>query len=514
MQVKKGAGRIKRMDKGRVYLVGAGPGDTGLLTLKGMEVLKKAEVVIYDSLCGDEILSSVPVSAKMIFAGKRTGRHSMPQEEINNILIEEAKAGRLVVRLKGGDPLLFGRGGEEMEALRDNGIPYEVVPGVTAALSVPAYAGIPVTHRDCASSVHIVTGHKRAGGKDHIDYDALVKANGTLIFLMGVASLPEITKGLLEAEMDPEMPAAIIENGTTAAQRSIFADVKTLAQKAKEQNIKAPATIVIGNVCAYADDLKWREDLPLFGRKIILCRPEGRNEKTARILREKGAEVLEFPSISTRETEENSRLKECISDIGKYGWIAFTGAEGVRIFFKKLFEYGKDARSLSGIKFAAIGSATAEELKKYAIAADLVPEKYDGASLGKELAKRAKPNERILIPRSSIGGDDIINALKARQDITADDVPVYDTFYEKPAFAGIRKCIKEGTADCVVFASASAVRGFTAAFKGEDLTKTVAVCIGEPTQKEADKYGMKSYVADSAEMRSVEEKITDLFGRA
>ena len=502
------------MDKGKVYLVGAGPGEGGLLTVKGARLLKEADVIVYDSLIGDEILSSVPKTARMIFAGKSTGRHSLPQEEINEILLKEAKAGSSVVRLKGGDPLLFGRGGEEIAFLAENGIPFEIVPGVSSALSVPAYAGIPATHRDLASSVHIITGHKREGGRNDIDYEALVKTKGTLIFLMGVASLKEITKGLLEAKMDPETPAAIIENGTTSAQKSVTSNLKTLAKRAKEEGIKAPAVIVIGDVAGCAKSLSWREKLPLYGRKIILCRPEGRSKKTALSLREKGAEVLEFPSISTRQIKENSRLKECISGLDKYGWIVFTGAEGVRVFFKKLFEYGKDARNLSGIKFAAIGPATAKELKKYAIASDLVPEKYDGASLGKELLKRAKPNERILIPRSSIGGDDIINALKKRPDILADDVPVYDIFYEEPAFAGIRKCIEENTADCVVFASASAVRGFAAAFKGEDLTKTTAVCIGQPTRKEADKYGMKSYVAESAEMRSVEEKITELFGRS
>ena len=277
------------MKVGKVWLVGAGPGDAGLFTLKGREVLKKAEVVVYDSLVGQGVLTQIPDSARRIYVGKRADKHTVPQEQINEILLEEAKKGYRVVRLKGGDPFLFGRGGEELELLTENQIPYEVVPGVTSPLAVPAYNGIPVTHRDFCSSLHIITGHRRAGQEYDIDFEALVRTKGTLVFLMGVASLGDICRGLLDAGMDPAMPAAVLQKGTTAGQKRIVSDIENLPEEAARQGVETPAVIIVGKVCALADTFAWYEKLPLAGWKVLVTRPKNRSSRTSELLREKGA---------------------------------------------------------------------------------------------------------------------------------------------------------------------------------------------------------------------------------
>lgn len=500
------------MSEGKVYLVGAGPGDAGLFTLKGRDILGRAEVVVYDNLVGDEILAMIPKTAKTINVGKRSSHHTMKQENINRVLLEEAQKGRLVVRLKGGDPFLFGRGGEELELLSENNIPYEIVPGITSAVAVPAYNGIPVTHRDFCSSVHIITGHKRAGREYDINFKALVEAKGTLVFLMGVTALPDIIKGLLEGGIDPETEAAILQKGTTAGQKRIVATVSTLEEEVKRQGIETPAIIVVGKVCALADKFAWYEKLPLSGRKIVVTRPAGLVSEMAKRLRVKGAEVLELPAISTVAIEENNRLYECLDKLGEYNWIAFTSPAGVRIFFEKMEERNKDVRSLADIKAAAIGSGSAKALKKYGIIADLVPEVYDGASLGKALAESMEPGSKILIPRASIGNHELIEALEARADIEIDDIATYDTFYEKQDIVDERTKFETGDIDCAVFTSASTVKGFVRATEGLDYTKVTAACIGKQTKAEADKYGMKTYMAKKATMDAVVELVTEMFG--
>lgn len=283
------------MKQGKVWLVGAGPGDIGLFTLKGMEILSQADVVVYDSLVGQGVLAKIPPSARLINVGKRADRHTMKQEQINQVLLEEAQKGYRVVRLKGGDPFLFGRGGEELELLTANGIPYEVVPGVTSSIAVPAYNGIPVTHRDFCSSVHIITGHRRAGREYDIDFQALVNTRGTLVFLMGIAALNDICQGLLDAGMDPKMPAAVLQKGTTSDQKRVVATVATLKEEVERQGIETPAIIVVGRVCQLSEEFGWYERLPLAGWKVLVTRPKGRSSRTADELRRKGAEVLELP---------------------------------------------------------------------------------------------------------------------------------------------------------------------------------------------------------------------------
>lgn len=498
------------MNKGKVYLVGAGPGDGGLLTIKGRDILNRADVVVYDNLVGDEILSVIPKRAKTINVGKRGGHHTMPQEEINKVLLEEAQKGQTVVRLKGGDPFLFGRGGEELELLSKEGIPYEVVPGVTSAVAVPAYNGIPVTHRDYCSSVHIITGHKRAGKEYDINFKALVDTKGTLVFLMGVTALEDIMKGLMEAGMDPETPAAILEKGTTARQRRVVSCVKDLKEEADRRKVGTPAVIVVGEVCLLADKFAWREKLPLAGKKIVVTRPADFVSEMARKLRLKGAEVLEIPAISTSAIENNEKFDACLENLSRYDWIAFTSPAGVRIFFEEMEKKNKDVRSLSGIKIAALGSGSAKALRKYGIVADLVPEIYDGESLGRALARDMEENSRILIPRAAMGNREIIQELKFRKDIEIDDIATYDTFYVKQDIVDERARFEAGDIDCAVFTSASTVKGFVRACEGLDYSKVTAACIGKQTKAEADKYGMKTFMAKKATMDSVSELVEEI----
>ncbi len=498
------------METGKVWLVGAGPGDIGLFTLKGKEVLSRAEVVVYDSLVGDGVLAMIPREARTIDVGKRASHHTMPQEKINQVLLEEAKKGYRVVRLKGGDPFLFGRGGEELELLAEHHIPYEVVPGVTSPMAVPAYNGIPVTHRDFCSSVHIITGHKRAGQEYDIDFKALVDTKGTLVFLMGVTALPDICRSLLEAGMEPDMPAAILQKGTTAGQKRIVATVSTLEEEVKKQGIETPAIIVVGKVCSLAERFEWAENLPLFGKKVLVTRPKGLISRMAAKLRVQGAEVLELPAIETGAVKDDEKIKEAVDRLESYQWIAFTSPTGVNVFFDKIIELGKDLRCLGGIKIAAIGEGTKKALKEHGLFADLIPQIYDGASLGAEMAKVCEPDAKILLPRASIGNHEILEALSARSDLTVDDVPTYDTHYVTWNVLDETAKFEKGEIDCAVFTSASTVKGFVEATKGLDYTKVTAACIGKQTKAAADRYGMKTYMAKKATIDSVVDLVTEI----
>ena len=494
------------MSDGKVWLVGAGPGDAGLFTLKGKEVLNQADVVVYDSLVGQGIMTMIPSRAKKINVGKRASNHTMPQEQINEVLLKEAKKGQKVVRLKGGDPFLFGRGGEELELLEEEQIPYEIVPGVTSPISVPAYNGIPVTHRDYCSSVHIITGHKKAGAEYDIDFEALVRTKGTLVFLMGVTALSDICRGLLKAGMDREMPAAILQKGTTARQKRIVATVSTLAEEVRRQGIETPAIIVVGKVCALADKFSWYEKLPLAGWKVLLTRPKDLISSMAGKLRRMGAEVLELPAIRTEPIEENPELEKAMEVLSEYQWLVFTSPTGVKVFFQQMKKYGKDIRSLGQAKVAAIGEGTRKKLEERGIFVDLMPEVYDGASLGKALAEVCDGSEKILIPRARLGTRELLIPLEEK-GIHTDDIPTYDTLYESGEFIDEKKEFETARIDCAVFTSASTVKGFVESTRGLDYSRVKAACIGKQTRAAADAYGMETYMADKATMDSLAELV-------
>ena len=491
---------------GKVWLVGGGPGDPGLFTLRGREVLQEAEVVVCDALIGTGILSMIPETARLIYAGKRSGHHTLPQEEINRILVEEAQKGNRVVRLKGGDPFLFGRGGEELEALRMHGIPFEVVPGVTSAFAVPAYNGIPVTHRDFCSGVHIITGHQRADGSGDIDFEALVRCGGTLVFLMGVAALPELCGGLLKAGMAPDTPAAVLEKGTSARQRRISGTVGTLAEVCARSAVRTPAVIVVGQVCSLAEQFSWYEKLPLAGVKILVTRPKELISTLSSMLRRKGAEVLEFPAIATKPVEDREPLTEAIRllENGGFDWLVFTSPSGVRIFMQQMTELC-DVRALAGVKIAAIGRGTEHALRQHGLRADFVPSEYNGKTLGSELTGHCRAGDRILIPRARIGNPELTEELSKGKNLILTDLPIYDTVCEAPRVMDELGILRQEEIDFAVFTSASTVRGFAESARGLELTKIRAVCIGRQTQQAAEAFGMTTWVAAEATLESLVE---------
>ena len=496
---------------GKVWLVGAGPGDVGLLTIKGREVLQQAEIVVYDALVGEGVLALIPEGAKRIFAGKRSGNHFLKQEETNRVLLEEALDGKRVVRLKGGDPFVFGRGGEELELLVEHGIPFEIVPGVTSAFAVPAYNGIPVTHRDFCSSVHIITGHRRADHSYDIDFEALVRTRGTLVFLMGIAALPDLMNGLLAAGMDPDMPAAVLERGTTSKQRRVSATVGTLERVCSETTIQTPAIIVVGRVCALADTFGWAEKRPLAGVRALVTRPRELVSTLANLLREKGAEVLELPAIRIVPVKDMTVVDAAIERLsaGGYDWLVFTSPSGVGVFFDRLIAL-RDLRALGGVKLAAIGQGTQKALLKYGLRADFLPSVYDGETLGRELRAACAPGSRILIPRAAIGNHELIEELEKGENLAVTDVAAYDTEYAAiPDAEGLIQDV-----DFAVFTSASTVRGFAAAVPDADFSRVHAVCIGRQTAAEAQKRGMRTWVSERATLealvKAVEEAAREL----
>ena len=482
---------------GKVTLTGAGPGDPGLLTCKGRDALLAADVVVYDRLVSPAVLAMIPENARRIDVGKEAGRHPVPQGEINRILIDEARAGRNVVRLKGGDPFVFGRGGEELEALARAGVDFEEIPGVTSAIAAAACAGIPVTHRDYASSLHIVTGHAREGGTLDIDFEALVRTRGTLVFLMGVTAMPAIVRGLLEAGMDPATPAAMVEQGTLPAQRRCAATLETLPERAAEMGIQSPAVIVVGGVCGLAEELCWFERLPLHGKRVLVTRPRDRAGTLSGRLRELGADVVEFPCIRTEPIRPCPAMEDALARIADYDWLAFTSAAGVEAFMDCLRgDLRKDARALGTVKLAAVGPATHDALLAHDLAADLVPENYDGAHLGERLVKVSA--KKVLILRAEAGSPALTEVL-AEAGIAYDDIPVYRTIYDNPRSAQLRAELEAGRFDYVTFTSASTVKGFVSAVGGDsDFSGFVGLCIGEQTAGEAKKRGIRVKTAKKA----------------
>ncbi|MEE1085621.1 MAG: uroporphyrinogen-III C-methyltransferase [Schaedlerella sp.] len=503
---------------GKIWLAGAGPGDAGLLTIKAKELLETADVIVYDALISTEIMSLIANDKEFIYVGKRSGNHAVPQEEINQILLKQALDGKKVLRLKGGDPFVFGRGGEELEFLARHKIPFEVIPGITSAVAVAAYAGIPVTHRDYASSFHVITGHAKKNGISCIDYESLVKLQGTLVFLMGISSLSDICQGLLDAGMQPDMPAAILEKGTTSRQQVIVSDLSHLTKKAKEKQVQTPAIILVGKVCALAKEFSWTEKRTLGGKQFLITRPKQNNLELASRLRNSGAQVIEFPTISTIPFRHNHKLKDILNNIkSPEQWLVFSSPVGVRTFFKQLLELNLDIRCLtkgnSVLKIAAIGSATNKELRKYGLYADLIPSVFDTRHLGEAIAKEASSKSEILIVRAKAGSKELIPPLESA-GLKVFDIPLYETIYNKNDILceKVKSAFEQNEIDAVTFTSASTVNGFAANFPDLDYSKVQAVCIGKQTASEAEKYGMQILVAEEATMNSMIQLIEKEFG--
>ena len=488
---------------GIVTLVGAGPGDPGLLTVKGRAALAAADTVVFDRLVSPAVLSLIPAGARRIGVGKSASNHPVPQDEINRILLAEAQAGRNVVRLKGGDPFVFGRGGEELEFLFQNGVEFVEIPGVTSAVAAAAYGGIPVTHRDYSSSLHIITGHARAGGELALDFQALARLGGTLVFLMGVAALPAITEGLLNGGMDAATPAAIVENGTMPFQRRCSATLGTLCASAEKMGVQSPAVLVVGGVCALAEKLCWFERLPLHGKRILVTRPRGRSGTLADKLRALGADVAEYPCIETVPIVPCPALDMALEDLASYGWLAFTSAAGVEAFWAGLERRGLDARALGGVKLAAIGTGTAAALNSRGLAPDLVPAVYGAAHLGRALA--GADGGKILLLRAEMGSPALTDAL-TEAGRAFSSIAVYRTACNNPPSQELREEVESGKTSAVTFTSASTVKGFVSAVGADaDFSRITGLCIGEQTAREARKYGIPVQVAERAAIDALVE---------
>ena len=504
---------------GKVWIAGAGPGEAGLLTVKTASLIKEADAVVYDALISAEILSLIPEKTEKINVGKRADHHLVPQKEINQILVNLAKEGKQVLRLKGGDPFVFGRGGEEVELLAKAGISFEIVPGITSSVAVPAYAGIPVTHRDYTSSFHVITGHARKGGESRIDYETLARLDATLVFLMGVTALPEICEKLRMAGMPDDTPAAVIQEGTLACQKKVVSDLQNLPGRVREEKIQAPAVIVVGKVCALSESFSWAEQRPLGGRQILITRPRSQGQTFARTLRGLGAQVIEFPSIQVeplRGKREKERILTALKEIRnrKTGtsWIVFTSAAGVRSFFNFLEEMNLDIRTLWGSRFAVIGSGTGRELGKRGIRPDLMPDVYEAEKLGEALAGQTKPGDLVTAFRAREASEELFPpVLKTGAECV--DIPVYETgtgaddaWTEK-----IAAQFQEGKIDLVTFTSASTVRGFESTMRGKVVPgRILALCIGRKTEEEAKRLGMRTAVAEEATVESMTEKILEI----
>ena len=443
--------------RGKVYLIGAGPGDSGLITRRGYELLKRSNVVVYDRLVNPELLEDLDPGVRKIYVGKSGKVHTKTQDEINEIIYREAEAGNLVARLKGGDPYVFGRGGEEGEYLYDRGIEFEEVPGITSAIGGLAYSGIPITHRGIATSFHVITGHLK-DEKDELNFEALAKLDGTLVFLMGVGNLKKIASELIRFGKDKETKAALINWGTTSRQRVVTGSLENIYDIAMEAKITPPSLIVIGDVVGLRDKLRFFDNKPLFGRNIVVTREKSRARSTIEKFRELGANVIAFPTIRVEPIEDNLELDQEISRLEDYNYLVFTSVNGVDVFFKALFAKGYDSRKLKDIRLAVVGPKTGEALAKYGLRADIMPDKYVAEDLYQALEKHLGPEDRLLVPRARIAREELIRDLAKISQVK--EVVVYETVEDQEAKDGIIDSLEELDHYSLVFTSSSTFTNF------------------------------------------------------
>ncbi|MBT3842212.1 MAG: uroporphyrinogen-III C-methyltransferase [Verrucomicrobia bacterium] len=481
---------------GKVYLVGAGPGDAGLLTLRGAELLRRADVVVYDSLVNRELLALAPEAAEIIFGGKRPRDRAIPQEELNQLLAEKAKAGKTVVRLKGGDPYIFGRGGEEAAKLHRDGVPFEVVPGISSIIAAPSYAGIPLTHREHCSSFTVITGHEDPDKDESaLDWKRVAREPGTKVLLMGVERIGKIAAALEANGLPADTPAAMVRWGTMGRQQTITATLGTLAAKVAKADFKAPAVTVIGTVSTLRDTLNWYENRPLFGQRVVVTRNRREAGKLSGQIRELGAEVLEIPTIKILPPTRNEPLIEAITGIGSYDWIIFTSANGVEHFFDYFFKAFRDVRDLGSVRFAAVGPATAKKLREFHLNIDLMPKTYTAAATAKAMiAAQNVENISVLLARAESANPELPRLLEDKGAIV-DDIAFYKTEPETADRNGAADDFEENSADWITFASSSAVRNFDARFglakRCADNPKLKLASIGPETTKALKELGLK-----------------------
>ncbi|MBW2609328.1 MAG: uroporphyrinogen-III C-methyltransferase [Deltaproteobacteria bacterium] len=483
--------------QGKVYLVGAGPGDPGLLTIKARECLRHADVIVYDNLANQSFLDYADEKAELIYAGKKGGCHAMSQHEIDRTIKDKAMAGLMVVRLKGGDPFIFGRGGEEARELAEAGIPFDVVPGVTSAIAVPAYAGIPLTHRDYTSTVTFVTGHEDpTKDSSNIDWDRLANGPGTLVFLMGVGNLSRIADSLIKYGRSPKTPAAVIQRGTVSAQRTITGELRDIAEKAQTEDIRPPAVIVVGDVVNLRKELNWFEKSPLFGKRIMVTRAREQASDFLAGLSELGAECIEFPTIEIIPPISWKGLDEAIRSMERYQWVLFTSVNGVKFFFQRVEVIGKDARDLKGIKIGAIGPKTAQALHERGIRPDLVPDEYKAEAVVELFKNQKEKALRVLLPRAARAREVLPEELE-KMGAQVNVVEAYRTVKPDNNKDMIREMLEKGEIHMVTFTSSSTVTNFVEMFEsdsqglGKWMADIAVACIGPVTARTAEENGLK-----------------------
>ena len=482
-------GAVTARIPGTVYLIGAGPGNPKLITVRGMELLQTCDVIVYDRLAHPALLNYVRADAERVYVGKQSANHSMKQADINALLIDRAKSGKSVARLKGGDPFVFGRGGEEAEECHAAGIPFEIVPGVTSAIAAPAYAGIPVTHRDAASSFAIITGHERAEEREsgtriagdaeqRRDWKHIANAGDTLIFLMGVEALPEITTRLMENGKNKETPVALVQWGTWTRQRVVTGTLENIVQVVKDAKLTPPAVCVVGEVVKLRDTLRWFDDpetRPLFGKKILVTRAREQASGFSEALRLRGAEPIEFPVIKIQRLENYDALDSALSEVSTYDWIVFTSANAVPVFAERLAALNLDARAVGRAKIATIGPATAlavwEHLK---IRADYTPTEAVAEAVLAQWPDADMSGKRVLLPRAAEAREILPDQLRERGAIV-DVIPIYETVLDATEAEELRRMLKNGELDALTFTSSSTVRNFAQAITNGNLSELPAL---------------------------------------
>jgi uroporphyrinogen III methyltransferase/synthase len=479
------------MKTGMVYLVGAGPGDPGLSTQKALESIARADVVVYDRLIDDTLLKMVRPDAELIYVGKASSDHTLPQGQINQLLVQKAQEGKSVVRLKGGDPFVFGRGGEEAQELRKNDIAFEIVPGITSAIAVPAYAGIPVTHRGVASSFAVITGHEDSKKTESsIDWAKIATGVDTLVFLMGLQNLDDIVARLKENGRDGSTPVAVIKDGTRPTQRTVVGTLDDIGANVRNQGITSPAIIVVGEVVRLRSTLRWFDARPLFGKRVLVTRARHQASALSKLLAERGAIPVELPVIDIAAADHD-KLDEAVSHLSRYQWVLFTSVNGVTAFFERLAALGKDTRALRGIEVGAIGPATADAVKAHGVTPDFMPDDFTTEGIIAGLALRHVSDLRFLLPRADIADRTLIDAL-GRLGAVVDEVVAYRTLPAADSAARARQAIAAGEIDVVTFASSSTVTNLLGAAKNTaGLRGARVACIGPRTAAAARRCGLK-----------------------
>lgn len=485
-----------KKQSGFVYLIGAGPGDAGLISVKGMEILKKSDVVIYDYLVNERLLNYCPDKCEKIYAGKKAKNHTLTQEEINKLLLKKTQKNKIITRLKGGDPFVFGRGGEEALYLSRNNIDFEIIPGITASIAASAYAGIPFTHRGLASTAVMITGHEDPTKENgRIEWEHIAKISGTLSFYMGINNLEMIANKLIEFGKPKDTPAAIIRWGTLNGQETFTGKLGTIAETAKDKNITAPAIIIIGKTVNLRDELRWFDKRPLFGIHIIVTRSRHQISKLTRKLEELGADVIELPTIEIEPIKNNSQLKKSFKNINNFSWIIFTSENSVNIFFENLLKTDHDVRILKGIKIVVIGRETGEALLRFGIKADFIPDRYTSEGIIEKFQTLTLnlDKQEVLIPGSEIAGSCLPDSLR-KMGAKVTTITLYKNKtpeYEKKRINEIFK----RKIDLVTFTSSSTVSNFFDIIKAADnlelLKEITGASIGPITSKTACEYGIK-----------------------